>query len=121
MEKTWVKELEIRYEKQAKKGWSISCHNCEYLNKFKNHVGVYFREFCEILKGKCPECRGEIKLILDEKNNSITAVCENNHTYILKNLKNLKEEFIKDKEWAWVNIVPKCPECGNGCVVFFSG
>lgn len=98
--------------------WIVSCPKCKFLKNFKNVTGVNFREFTLILKRICPNCFSEIT-VSKTKYNSLIAKCrECNYFTEVRNLKNLKKEYLNNKKEAFFYIVPRCQECGSGCIVF---
>ncbi len=98
--------------------WYASCVKCKFIGKFESITGVEYKEFLEILREECPECLGKLELkILDSE--TLFARCRNCSFLVnIGNLKNVEEKYLKDKEYRFLYILPKCPKCGSACRVF---
>jgi len=97
--------------------WGVSCIECKFIGRFKDIVGIEHKDFLAILRGECPICRSKIETYID--GNSLVAKCDKCMFFEkYENLNNLEEKYLKDKEWAFIHILPKCPECGSSCKVF---
>ena len=114
---------EIGIEKKINFIWKIICKKCSYTNSFENHTGVSFRDFAQILnKRTCPNCNSKIEIYPNEKIGEIKAMCPScGKIYIMEGLKNVTEEVLKNKETAWINVRPRCPECGEACNIYLGG
>lgn len=97
--------------------WNISCVNCEFIGKFEDVVGIEYKKFLEILRGICPKCLSEAETFVE--NDRLLIICKKCLlSREFKNLKNLEEKYLKDKKYAFLYILPKCPKCGSACRVF---